>query len=80
MATLKMWGNSAALRIPSSVLEASHFTMDEPLVMYVEKGRIVIESSKPSYDIDELISAITPDNLPDFEPHTNAVGAEQIEW
>ncbi len=80
MAILKMWGNSAALRIPTSVLEQSHFTLGEPLVMYAEKGRIVIESSKPSYDIDELISAITPDNLPDFKPHAHAVGAEQIEW
>lgn len=80
MAVLKMWGNSAALRIPISVLEKSHFTMDEPLVMHAEKGRIVIESSRPSYDIDELISAIKPDNLPAFQPHAQAVGAEQIEW
>ena len=80
MAVLKMWGNSAALRIPSTLLAVSHFAIDEPLQIRAEAGRIVIESVKPSYDIDALVAAITPQNLPSFKAHTHAAGAEVIEW
>lgn len=80
MPILKMWGNSAALRIPSSILEESHLAIDEAVHLRAETGRIIIESLKPTYDIDELVAAITPENLPSFNAHTQAVGAEVIEW
>lgn len=80
MAAIKMWGNSAALRIASPLLEASHFAIDEPLRIRAEPGRIVIESLQPSYDIDVLVAAITAENLPSFNAHSQAVGAEVIEW
>jgi antitoxin MazE len=80
MAVLKMWGNSAALRIATPLLETSHFAIDEPLRIRAEPGRIVIESFQPTYDIDELVAAITPANQPPLQAHAKAVGAEVIEW
>lgn len=80
MAVLKMWGNSAAVRIPTAFLEESKFSIDEPLVIKAERGRIVIESSKPSYNLDDLVAAITPENMQVFSVHAQKVGAEEIEW
>jgi antitoxin MazE len=80
MPVLKMWGNSAALRIPSSILEESHLAIDEAVQLRAEAGRIIIETLKPTYDIDELVAAITPENLPSFTAHAQAIGAEVIEW
>ncbi|ALS95187.1 MULTISPECIES: AbrB/MazE/SpoVT family DNA-binding domain-containing protein [Xanthomonas] len=80
MAVLKMWGNSAAVRIPATYLEESKFSIDEPLVITAEEGRIVIESSKPSYNLADLVAQITPENTHGFAGHSQRVGAEDIEW
>jgi antitoxin MazE len=42
-ATVKKWGNSAAVRIPASVMEAMHLHLDEVVGVRAEKGTIVIE-------------------------------------
>ena len=63
---VKKWGNSAAIRIPASVLEASHLCLDQPVDVREEGGRIVIEPLRPtSYDIEVLVSGITEDNRHD---------------
>jgi len=60
---IKKWGNSAAVRIPSSVLEAAHVRMDQAVDVREEAGRIVIEPLGPArYDIDILIAGITDEN------------------
>ena len=41
---VKKWGNSAALRIPASVMRAAHLELDEPVDVREESGRIVIEA------------------------------------
>ena len=40
---VKKWGNSAAVRIPASVLEATQVGLDQPVDVREEGGRIVIE-------------------------------------
>ena len=42
-ATVRKWGNSAAGRIPASVMEAMHLSLDDIVEVREEKGRIVIE-------------------------------------
>ena len=37
---VKKWGNSAAVRIPSSVLEAAHVQLDQPVDIREEQGRL----------------------------------------
>jgi antitoxin MazE len=80
MAVLKMWGNSAAVRIPSALLEAAHLSINQQVEVRAEAGRIVIEPAKPSYNLDELLAAVTPQNMPSFNPHSSTVGAEAVEW
>jgi antitoxin MazE len=42
-ATVKKWGNSAAVRIPAAILQAAHLDLDELVDVREEAGRIVIE-------------------------------------
>ncbi len=60
---VKKWGNSAAVRIPASVLEAAHVQLDQPVDVREEGGRIVIEPLHPArYDIETLVAGITDEN------------------
>ena len=62
--TVKKWGNSAAVRIPASVMEAMRIDLDEVVEVREEKGRIVIEPLRQkTYVLDELLKGITAKNL-----------------
>ena len=41
--SVKKWGNSAAVRIPAALLEATKVQLDEEVDIHEEAGRIVIE-------------------------------------
>ena len=61
---IKKWGNSPALRLPSSVMELAQLTLGEAVNVNVLNGKIVIEPivSKKTR-LDELLAGITPDNI-----------------
>ena len=62
-ATVKKWGNSAAVRIPASVMQASNIDLDEVVDVREEGGRIVIEPvRKKTYELDALLKNITSKN------------------
>jgi len=62
---VKKWGNSAAVRIPASVLQAARLRLDEPVAMREEAGRIVIEPVREKkYDLSRLLQGITSKNQP----------------
>lgn len=64
-ATVKKWGNSAAVRIPASILQAASLRLDEPVEMREEAGRIVIEPVREKkYDLSRLLKGITRKNRP----------------
>ena len=76
-AVIKKWGNSAAVRIPSSVLDAACVRLDQPVDIREEHGRIVIEPIQPArYDLDMLVAAITDDNRHEPDPPDPPVGGE----
>jgi antitoxin MazE len=62
-AIVRKWGNSAAVRIPASVMQAMRLDLDQPVEVREEAGRIVIEPlrQKP-YDLDEMLKGITSKN------------------
>ncbi len=63
-ATVKKWGNSAAVRIPASVMQAIHLHLDEVVDVREEGGRIVIEPVRQkTYNLNGLLKGITPKNL-----------------
>jgi antitoxin MazE len=62
-ATVKKWGNSAAVRIPASVMQATRLDLDEAVDVREEAGRIVIEPVRQkTYDLRKLLEGITPKN------------------
>lgn len=74
---VKKWGNSAAVRIPASVLEAAQVRLDQPVDVREEGGRIVIEPLRPArYDIAALVAGITDENRHDPVDMGKPVGQE----
>ena len=75
--TVKKWGNSAAVRLPASVMKATQLELDEVVEVREDRGRIVIEPVRPRrYELSELLKGITKKNQHrevDFGP---AVGGE----
>jgi antitoxin MazE len=62
--TVKKWGNSAAVRIPTSVMQASHVHLDEVVDVREDRGRIIIEPVRQkTYELDDLLKGITSKNL-----------------
>lgn len=60
---VRKWGNSSAVRIPAPVLRAVRLDLNEAVDVREEAGRIVIEPVRQkTYDLDELLKAITPKN------------------
>ena len=60
---VKKWGNSAAVRIPASVMAAAHVDLDQPVEVREEQGRIVIEPVRRKvFQLNELLGGITVKN------------------
>ena len=60
---VKKWGNSAAIRIPASLMESMGLDLDDLVDLREEHGRIVVEPvRKRVYDLDTLLRGITPEN------------------
>ena len=57
---LKKWGNSPAVRIPAAVMEAAHLSLNQPVEVKVEDGRVIIEPASPSYALDDLCWPASP--------------------
>ena len=76
-ATVKKWGNSAAIRIPAAAMQAMHLDLDEVVDVREEEGRTIIEPIRQkAYELRALLKGITPKNqhqAVDFGP---AVGKE----
>lgn len=75
--TVKKWGNSAAVRIPSSIMEDLRLKLDETVDVRAEKGRIVIEPVKQKeYDLNAILKGITQKNLHAAQDTGSVVGNE----
>ena len=74
---VKKWGNSASVRIPASVMAAASITLDQPVDVREEDGRIVIEPIRtPVPDLDALLARMTPETFPDEIEFGAPVGEE----
>jgi len=61
---IKEWGNSPALRLPSSVMELAQLRLGQAVNINVINGKIIIEPSVPKQKrLDELLAGITSDNI-----------------
>ncbi|HEX4481043.1 MAG TPA: AbrB/MazE/SpoVT family DNA-binding domain-containing protein [Rudaea sp.] len=77
--TVKMWGNSASVRIPAPVLAAAKLHVDSTVDVREEAGRIIVEPVfEGDTDIASLIARITPDNVHDELDFGVSVGKESL--
>jgi antitoxin MazE len=61
---LKKWGNSAAVRIPASVMQAANLNLEQRVEVKEEDGRIVIQPERHGeFSLADLVDEITPANL-----------------
>ena len=61
---VKKWGNSAAVRIPASVMQAADLRVEDLVDVSEEEGKIVVKRvESKQYDLDVLIGQITKQNL-----------------
>ena len=75
--TVKKWGNSASVRIPAAIMQAAELELDDAVDVREENGRIVIEPVRPkALSLDQLLAAVTPENLHDETDFGPAVGKE----
>ena len=76
-AKVKKWGNSAAVRIPASVMQATRLDLDEAVDVREEAGRIVIEPVRQkTYDLGTLRKGITSANQHEAVDFGPAMGKE----
>ena len=60
---IKQWGNSASVRIPSSMMRMTGLQLNEKVRLSVEEDRIVIEPvQKKRYQLKELVDGINDKN------------------
>jgi antitoxin MazE len=76
---IRKWGNSAAVRLPVSVIKEAAFRLEQRVNIVVTRGRIVIEpSTRIEYDLDEMIAGITAKNRHDESSFGGPVGKETL--
>lgn len=76
---VKKWGNSTAVRIPSAVMDAADFRIDDTVDVRAEGGKVVIELVRETdYDLDQLLDRITPENLHKSIDFGGPVGKEAL--
>lgn len=74
---VKKWGNSASVRIPASVMAAARLSLDQPVEVREEEGRVVIEPVREAtYDLAALVEGITDENRHDAVDFGPAKGHE----
>ncbi len=61
---VKKWGNSAAVRIPTGVMQAARLGLEDEVDVREQDGQIVIEPIRSSkVELSRLLAQITPQNL-----------------
>lgn len=60
---IRKWGNSAAVRLPSSMLKSLRIGIDDLVEMRVERGNLVLQPVRTQeYTLSQLVGGIKPSN------------------
>ena len=58
---LARWGNSAAIRLSSAMLEAAALEVDDPVELVARDGEVIIRRPRPQVRLDDLLARFDPD-------------------
>ena len=74
------WGNSTGIRLPKKVLQAAKWQPAQEVTVDIKGRSVVLTPIKPTKkdlpSLDELLQAITPENLHDEVDWGSPVGKE----
>ena len=63
-ATVGKWGNSAAVRIPATLLTQANLSDKQAIDLVLSDGKITLEPvTKQDLNLEDLVAQITPNNL-----------------
>ncbi|EJK2297073.1 type II toxin-antitoxin system antitoxin MazE [Salmonella enterica] len=65
---VKRWGNSPAVRIPASVMQALHLNIDDEIKIELVEGKLIIEpvTNEIEFSLAQLVNGITDENQHDL--------------
>ena len=76
-ATVGKWGNSAAVRIPATLLAQANLTDKQAIDLVLSDGKITLEPvTKQDLNLEDLLAQITPNNLHSEVEFGELVGRE----
>jgi antitoxin component of MazEF toxin-antitoxin module len=74
---ISQWGNSAALRIGQSVLEAAHLQVGDPVEIIAREFEIIVRRKQPRVTMAELLEKFDPEkHRHDLAFDTDPTGTE----
>ncbi len=59
---IQKWGNSLGLRIPKTFAQEAKIDNGASVDIKVEGKKLVIRPLKPSFNLDDLLARVTPQN------------------
>lgn len=75
------WGNSLGIRIPKALADEIGLRDGDLVDVFAERGEIVLRPARaPRYRIEDLVAAITDENLHPLIDVGPPVGREIVEW
>jgi antitoxin MazE len=75
--TIQQWGNSLAVRIPSSVARSARFTVGQPVEVSVQDSGVVVKPlGEPKLTLAQKLEAFDPAKHGGEAMVTERVGAE----
>lgn len=75
-ASILKWGNSQGVRLTSDMLRQAQLQVADPVRIFHEKGRIVIEAIQPKVNLNQLLAQMPDDNGIDLVDYGPSVGRE----
>jgi antitoxin MazE len=76
-ARVQRWGNSLALRIPKAFATETDLESGSEVELTLDDGRLIVTPLAPaSYDLEDLLAQVTPENLHGEVDTGSSVGDE----
>jgi len=78
-ASVGKWGNSAAVRLPATLLALANFTDKQAVDLVLKDGRIILEPvTAKEPNLNDLLALITPENIHSEVDFGDPTGRELI--
>ena len=75
-ASILKWGNSQGVRLTTEMLRQAQLQVADPVRIFHEKGRIVIEAVKPKINLSQLLAQMPDEGSIDLVDYGPSVGRE----